>query len=99
MTTDVFTTLTRLQSQSAQIDLNDTKVSDELRKFDTDLGKFERQLKTTSIDKTTIDQLYTWLEHSIESSDNLYCLLERLKLVDTLHKESPQLWDRIKKIR
>jgi hypothetical protein len=31
VTTDVFSTLTRLQLQSAQINLNDKKVSEELR--------------------------------------------------------------------
>ena len=77
---------------------NDTRTMDNIgnraKELNKDLEDIVRRLQTMSdvnYDKNKIDYLFTLLESSLESEDHIEIIIERLRALERIHKESPNI--------
>lgn len=96
----LYITLHRLCEKTKSLTFS-PKLDQQINNFATELTKLEETFDQIRNEKdfTKLDHVYRYVEHAIESGDNSSTLLEQLRLLETIHRESPALWDRIKKLR
>lgn len=69
-------------------------IGNRAKELNKDLEDVVRRLQTMSdinYDKNKIDYLFTLLESSLESEEHIEIITERLKALERIHKESPNI--------
>tara|TARA_B110000285_G_C14886785_1_gene496587 strand:- start:63 stop:356 length:294 start_codon:yes stop_codon:yes gene_type:complete len=81
-----------------KVDDLDTRTMDNIgnraKELNKDLEDVVRRLQTMSdvnYDKNKIDYLFTLLESCLESEEHVEIITERLKALERIHKESPNI--------
>jgi hypothetical protein len=56
-------------------------------------------MKDVEYEKTKVDYVYEMTEHSLESNSQIDMLLDRLKMIEQIHLQSPNLKLQVAKIK
>ena len=102
-----FTTIyTKLDEMCDKVDDLDTRTMDNIgnraKELNKELDDITRRLQTMSdvnYDKSKIDYLFDLLEKAMESDEQVHVIVERLKALERIHKESPNIENSIKALK
>ncbi len=81
---------TDILDQKKNVDIIGSKAKELNKELETLVNRF-RQLKEIDYDQNKIDYLYTMTEKSFESDGHVILILERLRALEEIHKNSTSI--------